>query len=233
MDYMHARYYGAANARFLTPDPLPGSTPQPGSWNRYIYALARPTVVIDLDGRAPVLVRDSHGFHFAADDDDDGEADEIQQTRDAIAQDAKEEAGNNDWAKTGTAGPGVGSYKCSAYVSNVLNRASVPAPQSKSGHPISAGDWGNTNVNIPGWVIVSTPKPGDIVAKRETGAWVLDIPIVGGIAIRWFGAATGHVAIVTGNLRTTGASPEGVRTKMWPWRPDDHDKVVIRRFVGF
>jgi RHS repeat-associated protein len=76
IDYMHARYYSPTGGRFLSPDPLLGKVRQPQSWNRYAYTLNNPLLIVDPSGQAPVLVRDSLGFRFAADEDDDGVADE-------------------------------------------------------------------------------------------------------------------------------------------------------------
>jgi RHS repeat-associated protein len=53
LDYMHARYYGAAVGRFLSVDPARGSMNLhlPQSWDRYSYALDSPIRYTDPDGR--------------------------------------------------------------------------------------------------------------------------------------------------------------------------------------
>jgi RHS repeat-associated protein len=250
LDYMHARYYSPQWGRFLSVDPGGYDASNPQSWNRYAYVVNSPIRMTDPTGRVaaestlpPVPSGGQLFFTYAPGNDlvvVDGPGTqimpgtEVQATRDAIATIARDEAGNNGWSLQGTNGPGAGSYKCSAFIGDVFQRASIPVPRNRRHDtPVSAGDWGNARLAIPGWSIVSTPQPGDIVASRHAGAGLLDVPLLGGVAIRIFGAASGHVAIVTGNRRTTGASPEGVRTKMWPWRPDDHDEFVIRRFVGY
>ncbi|HXE13522.1 MAG TPA: RHS repeat-associated core domain-containing protein, partial [Bryobacteraceae bacterium] len=52
LDYFGARYYGAALARFASPDPLMASAhaSNPQSWNRYAYALNNPLRFVDPDG---------------------------------------------------------------------------------------------------------------------------------------------------------------------------------------
>jgi RHS repeat-associated protein len=51
LDYMFARYYGAAFARFVSVDPVSGRLGSGQSWNRYKYANSSPLVVVDPDGR--------------------------------------------------------------------------------------------------------------------------------------------------------------------------------------
>jgi RHS repeat-associated protein len=49
LDYFGARYYGAVQGRFTSPDPLlsSGQPHEPQSWNRYAYTLNRPTTSTD------------------------------------------------------------------------------------------------------------------------------------------------------------------------------------------
>lgn len=56
LDYMHARYYDANAARFLTVDTARGRPMMPQSWNRYSYALNSPMKHVDPDGRREALV---------------------------------------------------------------------------------------------------------------------------------------------------------------------------------
>ncbi|MGA8808308.1 MAG: RHS repeat-associated core domain-containing protein [Thermoanaerobaculia bacterium] len=51
VDYMHARYYNANLARFLSVDPVLGDPKQPQSWNRYAYVMNNPTGATDPNGR--------------------------------------------------------------------------------------------------------------------------------------------------------------------------------------
>ncbi len=57
LDYMHARYYSADLARFVSTDPVldfNSALHSPQAWNRYTYARNRPGVYIDPDGRLAV-----------------------------------------------------------------------------------------------------------------------------------------------------------------------------------
>src|SRR6201999_24911 len=53
LDYMHARYYGAAWGRFLSVDPtIPVQAVRvPQLWNRYAYVANNPMKHVDPDGR--------------------------------------------------------------------------------------------------------------------------------------------------------------------------------------
>jgi RHS repeat-associated protein len=54
LDYMHARYYGAAWGRFLSVDPIVDITQAPNEpqmWNRYSYVTDNPLKFTDADGR--------------------------------------------------------------------------------------------------------------------------------------------------------------------------------------
>jgi RHS repeat-associated protein len=54
LDYFGARYYGSRTGRFTTVDPvmnIDAALLEPQRWNRYAYALNRPLVMIDPDGR--------------------------------------------------------------------------------------------------------------------------------------------------------------------------------------
>ena len=52
VDFMHARYYNPALARFQAPDTEAGNPDLPQSWNRYSYALNDPLRMYDPDGRS-------------------------------------------------------------------------------------------------------------------------------------------------------------------------------------
>lgn len=47
IDYMHARFYSHAAARFVTFDPVGGNPQQPQSWNRFAYVLGKPLTYVD------------------------------------------------------------------------------------------------------------------------------------------------------------------------------------------
>ncbi|MFQ5719265.1 MAG: RHS repeat-associated core domain-containing protein, partial [Acidobacteriota bacterium] len=53
LDYMLARYYAGAQARFLTPDPVRGKAASPQSWNRYAYVRNSPMRFADPQGLEP------------------------------------------------------------------------------------------------------------------------------------------------------------------------------------
>jgi RHS repeat-associated protein len=54
LDYMHARYYGPVDGRFLSVDRAQGRPGVPQSWNRYSYARNNPVLTFDPDGNANV-----------------------------------------------------------------------------------------------------------------------------------------------------------------------------------
>lgn len=58
LDYMHARYYRPAAARFLSVDPTWESADmaRPQSWNRYTYVMNNPLNMTDPDGKCPICI---------------------------------------------------------------------------------------------------------------------------------------------------------------------------------
>jgi RHS repeat-associated protein len=54
LDYMHARYYNAQVARFLSVDPIGGAPSQPQSWNRLSYAIGNPLRYVDPTGTTAI-----------------------------------------------------------------------------------------------------------------------------------------------------------------------------------
>ena len=50
LDYFGARYYSSAQGRFLSADPVRGSTRTPQTWNLYVYVLNNPLRFIDPTG---------------------------------------------------------------------------------------------------------------------------------------------------------------------------------------
>ena len=51
LDYMHARYYSPMLGRFLSIDPIQGTSDNPQSWNRYTYVQNRPLNRFDPTGK--------------------------------------------------------------------------------------------------------------------------------------------------------------------------------------
>jgi RHS repeat-associated protein len=54
LDYMHARYYSAADGRFLSVDPAQSKHKSAGGWGRYVYGRLNPLRLIDPDGEDEV-----------------------------------------------------------------------------------------------------------------------------------------------------------------------------------
>ena len=54
LDYMHARHYSPVVGRFVSFDPVGGSTGRPQSWNRYAYVLGNPLRYTDPQGLQPL-----------------------------------------------------------------------------------------------------------------------------------------------------------------------------------
>lgn len=52
-DYFHARMYQPRTGRFNAVDPVFNATLNPQKWNRFSYAINRPTVLVDPDGLDP------------------------------------------------------------------------------------------------------------------------------------------------------------------------------------
>jgi RHS repeat-associated protein len=58
LDYMLARYYGAAASRFLSVDPVAGDPAEPQTWNRFGYASNNPISRVDPDGKIDIRTDD-------------------------------------------------------------------------------------------------------------------------------------------------------------------------------
>lgn len=64
IDYALARYYSYQMGRFISPDPVPGSTGNPQSLNRYAYALNDPVNLTDPTGLCPAQDYDNWCDHM-------------------------------------------------------------------------------------------------------------------------------------------------------------------------
>jgi hypothetical protein len=140
----------------------------------------------------------------------------------ALADD--EPYGIND--KSGLFGPGT--YKCNKFVCDVSNAAGanigLNVDEYGNSWPPLAGTFGNPNVKIPGWEIVDSPQPGDIVAQQ-----------------RGYGDASGHAGIIVDkslnviSARDLGLSKDPLGS-VFPdnYRGDSFQKgpIIYRRYVG-
>ena len=70
----------------------------------------------------------------------------------------------------------AGTNKCNLFVFETLNAAGTPVQWnvrfswSEFGnvkYPPLAGQWADQHANIPGWVVVKDPQPGDVAAMKE------------------------------------------------------------------
>ncbi len=113
---------------------------------------------------------------------------------------------------------GKNKNKCNQFVYDVLVEAGVKPPPFVPKYvffsrPPTAGEWADPSVKIDGWVVVSEPKPGDVVAEPHN-----------------YSDATGHVGIVVGEKQTVSANSlvGGVITQNdWGFRGDN--KPTFRR----
>ncbi|UWY30512.1 RHS repeat-associated core domain-containing protein [Flavobacterium sp. TR2] len=120
--------------------------------------------------------------------------------------------------------------KCNKFVYDILKKTGV-APSLRNGHflkrliglgsPVTAGQWADPKYQIPGWIIVSSPEAGDIVA------------ITGN-----FSNATGHVAIMISSTESIGAGHNEVHVTDFGSNKSHYDNFpgnkgyVYRRYVG-
>jgi len=105
--------------------------------------------------------------------------------------------------------------KCNKFVEDVLKEAGSDVPDMNgffSYNGPTAGQWGDPNVDIPGYDVVTNPQPGDIIAEPHN-----------------YSDATGHVGIVTGPNETVSQSSisDMVEKNDWGHRPGQHP--VYRR----
>ena len=109
-----------------------------------------------------------------------------------------------------------GNTKCNKFVYDVLLQAGAsPGLPNQPGRwgmpgpkPPIAAQWANANYNISGWVVVSSPMPGDVASF------------------------SGHVGIVSGNGLTISATlHNGVVRNDWGFRTGR--TPVFRRFAGY
>ncbi len=122
---------------------------------------------------------------------------------------------NNDpkYAYDSPYGFGVEKNKCNLFIFDAQN-GQGPRRWGGLGGPTTAGEWGNSDKNLPNWTVVSDPKPGDVVGMAHN-----------------YGDATGHVAIVdVPGVSTIGVGRNGTHSTGWPWGNElPHGTPVFRR----
>ena len=133
-----------------------------------------------------------------------------------IAKKAASYEGSSDWAYGTSKGRfAKNTNKCNLFVEDTLKEKGSNVPDMNglfSYNGPTAGQWGDPNVEIPGYPVVKTPQPGDIVAIPHR-----------------YGDATGHVGIVTAKGKTASQSAitDAVENNDWGFRPGQ--KPVFRR----
>ncbi len=154
----------------------------------------------------------------------------LQAIRQKIAQTAFKYRDSRVWSKTKKrSNIGGGKNKCSLFVAEIAREGGAQVPnihgRNKQYAPV-AGDWADSNVDIPGWTVVKEPKPGDVAAIGIIpwlGSW-LD-SLIG----PWLGS-TGHVGIVLENGKTVSATRGKVVVNNWGFRPGQNP--TFRRYTG-
>ena len=152
--------------------------------------------------------------------------DAAQQRRDAIVARAEQALANGEpYAFDDKSGNfPAGSYKCNKFVCDVANAAGAKISLNVDGAgnawPPTAGTFGNPNKDIPGWQVVDSPQPGDIIAQQ-----------------RAYSDASGHVGIVVGSNHVISARTGGLsRDPISSVFPSNHSAasgpIVYRRYVG-
>src|SRR5262245_62074563 len=109
---------------------------------------------------------------------------------------AKSKVGSQDWLYSKRKDNfGENTNKCNKFVYDVLVEAGVQPPPEVSiwlglrSRPPTAGEWADPKVQIHGWMAVTDPQPGDVVAEAHD-----------------YSDATGPVGIVVGAKETVSAA---------------------------
>jgi hypothetical protein len=145
---------------------------------------------------------------------------QINLVRENIARNAEKFVGQTDWAYNAEKdGLPSGTNKCSQFVYDSLKDGGINMGLPKgriNGYPYNAGDWGNPETKIPGWVVVSEPQRGDIVAYAHD-----------------YSDASGHVGFYTGNATGVWANSSIIRQDLISTWDSHGSPLVYRRFIGF
>ncbi len=136
---------------------------------------------------------------------------------------ARKQIGSKAWAFDADRPPyPPNTNKCNLFVYEALNNSGKPVAMNERfsfrrlgnvQYPPLAGQWADPDAEIPGWKVVTEPKPGDVAAIRQN-----------------YSDASGHVAIVSGDETTVSATGTEVVENDWGFR--EGQKPVFRRYVG-
>ncbi len=115
------------------------------------------------------------------------------------------------------------SWKCNKFVSDVLAKAGISAPNNPGGDwPLQANGWATPDHKIPGWVIVDSPMPGDVAAIPRSGTGHVGIYIRG----RW------GSDVMAANKEGVGWSGSHLRNDWSHSAARSTGETVYRRYVG-
>ncbi len=125
-----------------------------------------------------------------------------------MVNDALKKVGSDNWAYGKKRGKfEKNTNKCNLFVEEMLLDNGYTVPRMNgilNNYGPVAGQWGNPLVDIPGYSVVTSPQPGDIVAEAHN-----------------YSNATGHVGIVSGSGTSVSQSSltNTVVNNDWGFRP--------------
>ncbi len=123
-----------------------------------------------------------------------------------------------------------GSFTCNIAVADILIEAGVKVPVTtrtnmfgnEVSRPPLAGEWGDSASIIPGWEVVTIPKPGDIVAIAEEGhGYSGHVGIVSSVNVNQDGT-------LTGTTISQSSYTDTIVENDWGFRPDNIGQVFWR-----
>ncbi|WP_158755822.1 RHS repeat-associated core domain-containing protein, partial [Dyella sp. S184] len=165
--YNGARYYESATGRFLQADPAGFR----GGIGLYVYGLNNPLMYIDPTGLMPPgmpppmgpFSPEGPGLIPAGLSARNWAFNQVGQGGYGYFDPNPEARG---WLRQRT--NGIPSEKCNKFVWDALKAGDVPAGRMPDGRIPSAAEWGDPNVNIPGYYVVpqgEQPQIGDVVSN--------------------------------------------------------------------